>query len=204
MFCIKIKHRLLDTDFLLIVKPVINPLTLSPRFGSLIASDTNASRCPEMPIVTYALQTHSGAHLNDKTILITLSATYFSSRCGHGGCFARAFPPLQQNLGARQENFWWNASVFESFVLTVFMHPLFSVNVQFLRLTGMNVHSKWISKMRVHVTVETASGAQAEDAAGMTVCVIQCGHGGSAGWITWTGTEQLQGLWLAETSLPLI
>jgi len=43
----------------------------------------------------------------------------------------------------------------KDFVLAMCMHLLFSVNVQFLRLTGMNVRSKWISKMHVHVTMET-------------------------------------------------
>lgn len=45
----------------------------------------------------------------------------------------------------------------------MFTHLLFSVNVQFPRLTGMSIHSKWVSKMHVHVTMETESWTQTED-----------------------------------------
>lgn len=64
------------------------------------------------------------------------------------------------------------------FVPTVFTHLLFPVNVQFLRLTGMYIHSKLASEMHVHVTMETECWTQKKK----THCWDDCGLSPAWAW----------------------
>lgn len=92
-----------------------------------------------------------------------MSATYFVSQCSLGSWFARGFSPCDWIMSYTMKHFGRIFQYLKDFVLTMFMYLLFSVNVWFLRLTGMHIHSKWIWEMHVHVTMETESWTQTAD-----------------------------------------
>lgn len=127
----------------------------------------------------------------------------FISHCSHGSCFARGFSPLQLNLGIHNETFWWNISVFERLCCDCVYAPFVFCECS-VPETYWHEHSL---KMNFKDAYACHHGnwklnSNRRPAAGMIVCFIQFGYGSGAMWIIWIVTEQLQWLWLAETSLP--